>query len=127
MAQYCSRHGALSLCDGLQSGGRRFARSFRSSSGIMSITSPILDVEALTLGFGRGPETAVVSGVSLTIGRNQVVGVIGESGSGKTLTALAILGLLPTRARIFEGEMRLCGTSLLRLSATERRALMGNR
>ncbi len=79
----------------------------------MSADPPILEVEDLSIGFGTSRDTAVVSDVSLVVRGNEVVGVIGESGSGKTLTALAILGLLPTRARMFAGDVRLNGRSLV--------------
>ena len=93
----------------------------------MNAAPPILEIEDLTIGFGASVATAVVSGVSLVIRRNEVVGVIGESGSGKTLTALAVLGLLPNRARIFQGDVRLEGNSLPKLSKDARRKLMGDR
>jgi oligopeptide/dipeptide ABC transporter ATP-binding protein len=93
----------------------------------MSAASPILEIEGLTIGFGTSVETAVVSDVSLSIRRNEVVGVIGESGSGKTLSALAVLGLLPGRARVFQGDVRLEGNLLLRLPKDTRRKLMGDR
>jgi oligopeptide/dipeptide ABC transporter ATP-binding protein len=93
----------------------------------MDASPLILEIEGLTIGFGASAETAVVSDVSLSIRRNEVVGVIGESGSGKTLTALSVLGLLPNRARIFQGDMKLQGNSLLELSREARRTLMGDR
>lgn len=93
----------------------------------MSSAPPILEVDGLTIGFATSDETSVVSDVSLTIRRYEIVGLIGESGSGKTLTALATLGLLPARARIFTGTIALKGLQLLSLSANARRNLMGDR
>ena len=93
----------------------------------MTSDPPVLEVDALTIGFAASVEASVVSEVSLTIGQSEIVGVIGESGSGKTLTALAILGLLPGRARIFGGHIALKGLQLLSISADARRNLMGNR
>jgi ABC-type glutathione transport system ATPase component len=55
------------------------------------------------------------------------VGVIGESGSGKTLTALAALGMLPRGARIESGCILLGGESLLDKTERERRAIRGDR
>ena len=73
--------------------------------------SPLLAVEdlSITLPTADGGRAAAVRGVDLTIGRAEIVGLAGESGSGKTLTALAVLGLLPggaaTGGRIlFEGR-----------------------
>jgi ABC-type dipeptide/oligopeptide/nickel transport system ATPase component len=48
-------------------------------------------------------DARVVDNVNLSIGAGEIVGVIGESGSGKTLTALAALGMLPRGARIESG------------------------
>ena len=69
----------------------------------------------------------VVDDVSLSIGAGEIVGVIGESGSGKTLTALAVLGMLPRGARIESGCILLAGESLLDKTERERRAIRGDR
>ena len=55
------------------------------------------------------------------------MGLIGESGSGKTMTAMAVLGLLPRNARIAGGSVRLAGRELVGLPERERRALRGDR
>ncbi len=55
------------------------------------------------------------------------MGLIGESGSGKTMTAMAVLGLLPRNARITGGSVRLTGRELVGLGEAERRALRGDR
>jgi peptide/nickel transport system ATP-binding protein len=68
----------------------------------------------------------VVDNVSLEVWPNEIVGVIGESGSGKTMTALSVLGLLPRRATI-AGEIKLTGQSLTRLSEAALRKLRGDR
>jgi peptide/nickel transport system ATP-binding protein len=73
-------------------------------------------------GFAR-----VVDHVSLSIGPGEIVGVIGESGSGKTLTALAVLGMLPRGARIESGRILLSRESLLDKTERERRAIRGDR
>jgi peptide/nickel transport system ATP-binding protein len=65
--------------------------------------------------------------VSLSIGPGEIAGVIGESGSGKTLTALAALGMLPRGARIESGCILLGGESLLDKTERERRAIRGDR
>ena len=67
-----------------------------------------------------------MDGVSLDVWPGEIVGVIGESGSGKTLTALSVLRLLPKRAaRVRRHPAR--GTSILDLSEREMRALRGDR
>jgi len=71
----------------------------------------VLDVSGLTVRDGSG--TALVSDLSFSVGRGERVGLIGESGSGKSMTALAILGLLP------DG---LTGTGTVQLRDSDERA-----
>src|SRR5690606_3324883 len=65
--------------------------------------------------------------VSLEVWPGEIVGLIGESGSGKTMTALAVLGLLPRGIAIAGGDLRLSGKSLVGLSKPELRAIRGDR
>ncbi len=66
----------------------------------------------------------VVDGVSFEVGDAERLGVIGESGSGKSLTALAVLGLLPRRSTV-TGSIRLDGRELLGLPERELAAVRG--
>lgn len=68
----------------------------------------LLEVDELTIGFG---DTKVVTGVAFAIRAGERFGIIGESGSGKTLTALAVAGLLPEGATV-GGTIRFDGTPL---------------
>ena len=87
--------------------------------------STLLEVEDLTVEFpGAAP---VVRGVSFAIERGQCVGLAGESGSGKSLTALAILRLLPPPARVAGGRVLLEGRDLLTLGEREMLAVRGAR
>ena len=61
----------------------------------------------------RGP-AQVLDGVNLEIAAGEVVGLVGESGCGKTTLARAILGILPLSARVRGGEVRFQGRDLLR-------------
>ncbi|MEF7617149.1 ABC transporter ATP-binding protein [Aquincola sp. MAHUQ-54] len=76
---------------------------------------PLLDVQDLrvTLPTAQGPVDAV-RGVSFVLQRGQALGLVGESGCGKSLTALALMGLLPERAAL-AGAVRLDGRDLLTL------------
>src|SRR5262245_66540600 len=56
----------------------------------------------------------VLDGISLDVGPGEVVGLVGESGCGKTTLARAILGILPEAARIGGGEVRFRSRDLLR-------------
>jgi len=74
--------------------------------------------------FPRG-ELAGVRDVGLVLQGGEAVGVVGESGCGKSLTALAILGLVPPPGRIAAGEVRLGGRVVNRLSPAELRSIRG--
>ena len=58
----------------------------------------------------------VLDKVNLKVDPRQTVGIIGESGCGKSMTALALMGLLPENARVEGGEVRLNGASLTKMS-----------
>lgn len=78
----------------------------------------LLSVENLAIRFDGSPENAV-DGISFTVRSGKTLAIVGESGCGKSLTALAIMGLLPPRARA-SGTVSFQGKDLLRL---EERAL----
>jgi oligopeptide/dipeptide ABC transporter ATP-binding protein len=91
-------------------------------------SQPTLAIDALSVEVkGRLGRAAVVDDVSMTIWPREIVGLIGESGSGKTMIALATLGLLPPAARIAAGEIRLGGESISRLSERRLAQVRGNR
>ncbi|HET9207390.1 MAG TPA: ATP-binding cassette domain-containing protein, partial [Burkholderiaceae bacterium] len=79
----------------------------------------------VTLQTARGPADAL-RGVSFAIDRGDTVGLIGESGCGKSITALALMGLLPEGA-IVTGSIRLDGRDLVNLSEGELCQLRGRR
>ena len=79
------------------------------------VTAPtVLDVRDLRVGYDQadGSHIEVVHGVSLEIRRGEVHGLIGESGSGKTQTAFAVLGLLPRGGAVTGGSILFDGTDL---------------
>ena len=87
----------------------------------------LLEVNDLrvTLPTSRGPADAL-RGVSFTLERGAAVGLIGESGCGKSMTALALMGLLPDGARV-SGSIRLDGQQVVGLDDTALCALRGSR
>jgi peptide/nickel transport system ATP-binding protein/oligopeptide transport system ATP-binding protein len=89
----------------------------------------LLSVENLQVHFiGDGPVARAVDGVDFNVHRQETVCLVGESGCGKTVTALAILGLLKQPpAAIAGGRITFDGQSLLELSPDELRALRGKR
>lgn len=78
---------------------------------------PLLSVTNLTVEMHDGGATArtVLDGVSFSIAAGEAVGLVGESGCGKTTTALALLRLLPAAAQVTKGSVRLGGRDLLAL------------
>ncbi len=88
---------------------------------------PLLSVRDLQVTFrrqGEEPFTAV-DGVSFDVRPGQTVGLVGESGCGKSVTSLAIMGLLPHRGNTVEGEALYEGTDLLRLPDNQMRDRRG--
>ncbi|WP_243228326.1 ABC transporter ATP-binding protein [Microbacterium sp. CIAB417] len=82
----------------------------------MTDAAEALRVDNLTISYGSAP--ASVSGVSLRVRQGEIVGVIGESGSGKSSVALAMMGLLPDSARVSADRMTVAGIDVS--AATER-------
>jgi peptide/nickel transport system ATP-binding protein len=87
----------------------------------MSI-APALTVEDLTIDIDGA---SVVDGVSFSVGAGEVIALVGESGCGKSLTALALPGLLPDAARILRGRIMLGGVDLVRLPERKMRRVRG--
>jgi peptide/nickel transport system ATP-binding protein len=90
----------------------------------MSAPAPVLAVRDLTVTIGS---RAVVDGVGFDLAGGETLALVGESGCGKTLTALALLRLLPGAARLAGGTVTFEGTDLLRLDEAAMRRLRGNR
>ena len=89
---------------------------------------PVLSVRGLRVEFHtrRGVLTAI-DGVSFDIAAGEVLGVVGESGAGKSLTGAAVIGLLEPPGRVAAGEIRLSGRRIDNLSPDEMRPLRGRR
>jgi len=86
----------------------------------------VCDLAVHHVGDGGRPAVAL-DGVSLEVSEGEVVGLLGESGCGKTTLLLAILGLLPDSARVVRGTIRFRGRDLLAADEPERRGLRGSR
>ena len=86
--------------------------------------SPLLEVTDLRIAFGRS-HREVVHGVSFSLEPGERLGLIGESGSGKTVTALAVMGLLAENAYV-SGSIRLAGRELAGLRDSELAPLRGD-
>lgn len=66
-----------------------------------------------------------VNGANLTVGRENVVALVGESGAGKTTVALSVMGILPSGGKVVQGRVFFKGVNLLDLPAEERRKVRG--
>jgi peptide/nickel transport system ATP-binding protein len=95
----------------------------------VSAADPLLEVENLKVIFhgDRGQTTHAVDCLDLTVRRGQTLGLVGESGCGKSVTALAIMGLLPKGSAEVSGRIRFDRTDLLTLPDREMRDLRGDR
>lgn len=85
----------------------------------------LLEVTDLTVRFGRSRAVAV-DGISFALGATDRLGIIGQSGSGKSVTALAVMGLLPEHAEV-TGSIRFDGVELVGMPERDRRTLRGDR
>ena len=93
-----------------------------------SSSAPLLEIDSLRTWFDTLSGTVrAVDGVSFTVQAGQTLGVVGESGCGKSVTALSILRLLPTPPARHLGAIRYRGTNLLDFSEREMRQIRGNR
>ena len=87
----------------------------------------ILEVKHMTVTvYENGGEYKVVNRISFTVGKGEIVGIVGESGCGKSMTALALQDLLKNHIRVTEGSMMFDGKDLRTISAAERREINGN-
>ena len=87
--------------------------------------TPLLHVSDLTVTLGaRAARAEVIAGLSFSLEAGRTLGVVGESGCGKSMTALAVMGLLP-RPNQVGGRMRLNGIDLRDMASEDRRRLRG--
>jgi peptide/nickel transport system ATP-binding protein len=93
------------------------------------VSDPLLEIQNLKVVFhgDRGTVTHAVDGLDLSIKRGATLGLVGESGCGKSVTALAVMGLLPKASAEVSGRIRFDGAELLSLSDRDMRNLRGDR
>ncbi|MEV0996406.1 dipeptide/oligopeptide/nickel ABC transporter permease/ATP-binding protein [Nonomuraea sp. NPDC050202] len=104
---------------GLEEAARRLAERARP----LPQGPPILAVERLRIGFAEGVD--IVDGIGFEVRPGEVLGLVGESGCGKSLTALTIMGLQPRDARV-SGHVRFDQRELLAEPRRARRRLLGH-
>ena len=92
------------------------------------MSEPVLSVRNLRVEFATRHQTLrAIDGVSFDIARGEVLGVVGESGAGKSVTGLAVIGLIDRPGRIAGGEILLSGSRIDNLPPDEMRRIRGKR
>lgn len=90
-------------------------------------TQKTLSVDNLTVHFqGRERSVVAVNDLSFFVRSNETLGIVGESGCGKSVTSLAIMRLLANAARVVNGTVEFQGMDLLTLSEQQMRSIRGN-
>ncbi|MEV7610452.1 dipeptide/oligopeptide/nickel ABC transporter permease/ATP-binding protein [Microbacterium sp. NPDC089320] len=87
--------------------------------------APLLDVQDLCISFPRHGDVDVVDHVSFTVRPGETMALVGESGCGKSITSLAIMGLLDPKADV-RGRILFDGQDLLQMTPKQRNALRGH-
>lgn len=87
--------------------------------------NPVLRIRDLVVQF-RGSPATVLDGISLSIPAGETLALVGESGCGKSVTSLALMGLLPHGAQVLGGEVTFAGHDLLALDERRYADLRGN-
>ena len=87
---------------------------------------PVLEVKNLSIAFPeQHGEVNIVDGVSFSVRPGETMGLVGESGCGKSISSMAVMGLLPPSARI-SGEILFKGRNILEMTPAEHNALRGH-
>ena len=87
---------------------------------------PVLEVKNLSIAFPeQHGEVNIVDGVSFSVRPGETMGLVGESGCGKSISSMAVMGLLPPSARL-SGEILFKGRNILEMTPTEHNALRGH-
>src|SRR4051794_16206535 len=113
--------------ESLAAGGVATASRQLENAGDGEKGATLLKVEGLTTEIQARKRTLrAVENVSFSVRRGEILGVVGESGCGKSMTALSIMRLLPLAARVSEGTIEFDGQDLLKLRGREMRRVRGN-
>jgi peptide/nickel transport system ATP-binding protein len=92
------------------------------------MSGALLDLRGLSVSFANDDGTVrAVDGIDLVLARGRTLGLVGESGCGKSVTSLAIMGLLPPETARVKGEVLFEGNDLLKVDTRTLRALRGAR
>ena len=87
--------------------------------------SNVLEISGLRLRLEAQPPAWLLRDVDLAVGAAQTVGLVGESGAGKTMISRAVLGFVPERGHIVSGRIAFDGRDITHLPLAQRRHLLG--
>jgi peptide/nickel transport system ATP-binding protein len=92
------------------------------------MSAPLLELKRLAVSFSTDDGTVqAVDGIDLALAKGRTLGLVGESGCGKSVTSLAVMGLLPPENAHVSGEVQFEGRDLLKIQPAELRDLRGAR
>ncbi len=92
------------------------------------MTRPLLQIEGLRTVFrGPGGDVPAVDGVTLSVPAGKTLGIVGESGCGKSMLSLSVMRLVPNPGRVADGRVLFEGQDLLTLPPAAMRGIRGNR
>src|SRR5499426_1426401 len=121
LPRHCARR-----TDPLHQPARRLAA--RRAQSETAMTVPVLSVRNLQVEFAsRRGTLRAIDDISFDIAKGEVLGVVGESGAGKSVTGSAVIGLIDPPGRIAGGEIRLSGLRIDNLPPEEMRKIRGKR
>ena len=126
--EHCHVHHQLEEDEGRQA-AHALSEHLLQGTGLLVLMDTLLEVRGLKTHFAtdRGLFRAV-DGISFSVPRGRTIGLVGESGCGKSVTSLSVMGLVPSPPGKVEAEAVLFGNrDVLRLSADERRKLRGGK
>src|SRR6185436_12705810 len=90
------------------------------------MSAPLLELRRLAVSFATDDGVVqAVDGIDLSLARGRTLGLVGESGCGKSVTSLAVMGLLPPENSQVSGEVQFEGRDLLKIGQAELRDLRG--
>ena len=91
------------------------------------MSEKLLDIKDLAVHYASGKDTVkAVNGISFSLEKGESLGLVGETGAGKTTTALAIMGLVPNPpGKVVNGEILFEGEDLLQTSQADMRKIRG--
>lgn len=92
----------------------------------MTATSEsLLEVRHLSVGFPDDAQPPALKDVSFSLKKGEILGIVGETGAGKSLLARAIIDMLPSDGRVIEGEVLVNGNAISKMTAEQRRGYRG--